>query len=122
MIINKKRFGNIGEEISSKYLQQIGYKIIERNFNCRQGEIDIIAKDKDELVFIEVKTRSSLFFGKPKEAVNYYKQKHILKSTKYYLYIHKLNNCFIRFDIIEVYFKNHKYRLNHIKNVEIKPL
>lgn len=122
MIINKKCFGNIGEDIGAKYLEQIGYKIIERNFNCRQGEIDIIAKDKDELVFIEVKTRSSLFFGKPKEAVNFYKQKHILKSTRYYLYIHKLNNCFMRFDIIEIYFKNNKYRLNHIKNVEIKPL
>ena len=119
-MVNKKMLGNVGEEISLKYLKQIGYKIIERNFACRQGEIDIIAKDKDEYVFIEVKTRSNLLFGKPKEAVNYYKKKHILKSTKYYLYIHKLNKCFIRFDIIEIYFKNHKYSLNHLKNVEIK--
>ena len=115
VFINKKKFGNIGEEISSKYLKQIGYEIIERNFCCRQGEIDIIAKDKNEYVFIEVKTRSSMFFGKPKESVNYYKQRHILKSTKYYLHIHKLDNCFIRFDVIEIYFKQNKYKLNHIK-------
>ena len=120
MTLDKKMFGNIGEIIGSKYLEQIGYKVIERNFSCRQGEIDIIAKDRNEYVFIEVKTRSNLIFGKPKEAVNYYKQTHILKSTKYYLYIHKLNNCFIRFDVIEIYFKHNKYILNHIKNVEIK--
>lgn len=64
MFINKKKFGNIGEEISSKYLEQIGYKIIEKNFSCRQGEIDIIAKDRNEYVFIEVKTRSNLFYRK----------------------------------------------------------
>ena len=122
MQLNNKKFGNIGEEISSKYLEQIGYIIIHRNFSCRQGEIDIIAKDKDEYVFIEVKTRSSLIFGKPKESVNYYKKKHILKCTKYYLFIHKLNNCFVRFDVIEIYFTHNKYKLHHIKNVEIKPL
>lgn len=52
--------GKIGEEIAVAYLKQNGYQIIERNFECRQGEIDIIAKDKNDLVFVEVKTRSSI--------------------------------------------------------------
>ena len=112
--------GKAGEEISCIYLEQIGYRIIERNFNCRQGEIDIIAKDKDEYVFIEVKTRSNIKFGRPKEAVNEPKQQHIYKSTKFYLYLHKLNNAFIRFDVIEVYFTNERYKLKHLKQVEIK--
>lgn len=68
--INKKELGNIGEEISTDYLQKCGYEIIKRNYRCMQGEIDIIAKDKKELVFIEVKTRSNLCYGKPREAVD----------------------------------------------------
>ena len=117
---DKKEFGKIGEEISCIYLKEIGYKIIKRNFICRQGEIDIIAKNKDEYVFIEVKTRSNLCYGKPREAVNKYKQKYIYKSAQYYLYRNRLNNAFIRFDVIEVYLQNDKYKLVHLKNVDIK--
>ena len=120
MFKNKKEFGNIGEEIGSKYLEQIGYKIIERNFSCRQGEIDIIAKDKNEYVFVEVKTRSNIIYGMPRDAVNEDKQKHIYKCTKYYLHMHGLDNAYVRFDVIEIYFLKNKYRLKHLKNVDIK--
>ncbi len=82
----KQETGKTGEELASKYIEKQGYKIVERNFRCRQGEIDIIAEDKQELVFIEVKTRTNLSYGFPAEAVNYVKQKHINKATKYYLY------------------------------------
>lgn len=118
--INKKELGNIGEEISCQYLKKIGYQIVERNFTCRQGEIDIIAKDKKEYVFMEVKTRSSLCYGRPIEAVNSYKQKHIYKSTKYYLHLNQLENRFVRFDIMEVYLHENKYKLKHWKGVDIK--
>ena len=117
---DKQELGKDGEDVSCIYLEQIGYRIIERNFTCRQGEIDIIAKDKDEYVFIEVKTRSNLNFGRPKDAVNEPKQKHIYQSTKFYLYLHNLNNAFIRFDVIEVYFFHNRYKLKHLKQVEIK--
>ena len=120
MTQNKRQFGNIGEEISCNYLEKKGYKIIERNFNSRQGEIDIIAKDGEEYVFIEVKTRSSILYGIPREAVNEFKQKHIYKCTKYYLHIHRLDNTFVRFDVIEIYFIKNKCRLKHLKNVIIK--
>lgn len=113
------KYGIIGEEIAINYLQNIGYKIIERNFLCRQGEIDIIAKDGIEYVFVEVKTRSSSCYGRPSEAVNEIKKKHILKSTKYYLYLNKLENQFIRFDVMEVYLFNHKYKINHLKQVDM---
>ena len=117
---SKQELGKAGEDVSCIYLEQIGYRIIERNFHCRQGEIDIIAKDRDEYVFIEVKTRSNIFFGRPKEAVNRPKQKHIYQSTRFYLYLHGLNNVFVRFDVIEVYFLNNRYKLKHLKQVEIK--
>lgn len=107
--------GKIGEDITVKYLIKNGYKILERNFECRQGEIDIIALDKDELVFIEVKTRSTFFYGSPSEAVNEIKQKHIYKSAEYYVYSRHLENERIRIDVIEVYKKNDKFVINHIK-------
>lgn len=121
-MLSKREFGDIGENIACKYLVDKKYKIIERNFSCKQGEIDIVAKDlvKNEYVFIEVKTRSNFSYGKPAEAVTDIKQKHILKSTKYYLHIHKLENAFIRFDIIEIYLNKHKYKLRHLKQVEMK--
>ena len=100
-------------------MEKNGYEILERNYRCRQGEIDIIAKEKQEIVFVEVKTRSNLCFGKPREAVDEGKQNHIYKTAKYYLYKHKLENSYVRFDVIEIYLKIDKYRLNHIKNVDI---
>lgn len=110
-------FGKIGEEIATKYLKQNNYKIIERNFRCKQGEIDIIAKEKEEIVFIEVKTRSNIMYGRPSEAVNEAKQKHIRRAAKYYVYLKHLENCYIRLDVIELYYKNNKFYINHIKQI-----
>lgn len=109
--------GKIGEDLACKYLQNNGYNIIERNFEARQGEIDIIAIDKKELVFIEVKTRTNTNYGKPIEAVNNNKQKHIIKTVEYYLYSRKLENQFVRIDVIEIYLYNNKYKVNHIKQI-----
>lgn len=108
--------GKIGENIATKYLEQIGYEILQRNFECKLGEIDIIAKDKEEIVFVEVKTRANMLYGKPKEAVDTIKQKHIYKSAEFYIYIKHLENLPVRIDVIEVYKKKEKYILNHIKN------
>ena len=115
----KKEIGNIGEEIAVKYLQQEEYIIINRNFKCKQGEIDIIAKDvkKGELVFIEVKTRRNYNYGNPSEAVDERKQKHIYRSAEYYVYATHLEKEPIRIDVIEVYFNNDTYKINHIKQI-----
>lgn len=113
----RHELGKEGEEEATKYLEKQGYQIIGRNFECKQGEIDIIAKDKNEYVFIEVKTRQNRHYGMPCEAVNEKKQKHIWNATKYYLYIHKLENQYIRFDVIEVYKKNNKFYINQIKQI-----
>lgn len=111
----KKETGKLGEDIATHYLKQNGYTILDRNFECRQGEIDIIALDKKEIVFIEVKTRTSNKFGTPSEAVNKIKQKHMLQTIKYYLYIRNLSDEFVRIDVIEVYVKDNVYKVNHIK-------
>lgn len=109
--------GKNGEEIVCKYLEKEKYKILEKNFNCRIGEIDIIAKQKNEIVLIEVKTRTNDKYGLPAEAVTKKKLKHIYKTTEYYLYIRKIKNIDIRIDVIEVYFIDGRWYINHLKKV-----
>lgn len=107
--------GKIGEDIAVRYLEKIGYKILDRNFECKQGEIDIIALDKEEIVFVEVKTRASALYGLPKEAVNKIKKKHIYQSAEFYVYLNHLENTPIRIDVIEVYKKHGIFKVHHIK-------
>ena len=120
----KKEIGYLGEELATKYLKEKNYEIIQRNFICRQGEIDIIALDKTkkELVFIEVKTRTNNKYGNPSESVNENKQKHIYRTAEYYTYKNKLDKMLIRFDIIEININitRKTYKLNHIYKAFIK--
>ena len=120
----KKEIGYLGEELATKYLKEKNYEIIQRNFICRQGEIDIIALDKTkkELVVIEVKTRTNNKYGNPSESVNENKQKHIYRTAEYYTYKNKLDKMLIRFDIIEININISKktYKLNHIYKAFIK--
>ena len=108
--------GKIGENLVEKYLKNINYQVIERNFRCKRGEIDIIAKEKDELVFIEVKTRASMEYGKPAEAVTNQKKKHIYRSAEYYLAMHHKLSAYVRIDVVEVYLYKNKYYIHHIKS------
>ena len=113
----KKEIGKEGEDIAEKYLKANGYEIVDRNFYARQGEIDIIAKQNKEWVFIEVKTRTNDAFGKPIEAVDNTKQKHLIKAIKYYIYSNRIENQNIRVDVIEVYKIGERHIINHIKQV-----
>ena len=108
--------GKRGEEITCDFIQKRGMEIIERNYLCKIGEIDIIAKDKEELVFIEVKTRSQEQFGLPSEAVGDTKKKHIYRVAEYYLMKHQLENVYCRLDVVEVYLYEQNYQINYIKN------
>lgn len=112
--MNNKEKGELGERIALRYLIKKGAKILEKNYKIKSGEIDIIAKLDNELVFIEVKSRSNLNYGYPAEAVNYKKIKKILNVAKYYLLINNLQNVPIRFDVLEIYFNERK--INHIIN------
>ena len=107
--------GRIGENIIADYITKLGYKVVERNFACNQGEIDRIAKDKEELVFIEVKTRTDISYGEASEAVTDTKKRHLINSIKYYIYKQKLENQPIRIDVAEVYINKGKVKVNYIK-------
>ena len=113
----RHEIGKIGEDVAIKYLENLGYTIIERNFVAIQGEIDRIPKDNKELGFIDVKTRTNMLFGRPVEAVNLLKQKHLISTVKYYLYSKHLENEFVRLDVIEIYLQEKSYKINHIKQI-----
>lgn len=110
--------GNIGEAIAYQYLKNQKYKIIQTNYKNYIGEIDIIAKQKDTLVFVEVKYRSSSKFGLPKEAINKSKQKTIYAVATAYL---KQNNLIdkvsVRFDCIQIIGNLEDYNLEHLTNI-----
>ncbi|MFC1553858.1 YraN family protein [candidate division KSB1 bacterium] len=113
----KKAIGETGEKIARKYIKKAGMKLLEKNFRALRGEIDIIAKDEDQLVFIEVKTNSTDHDISPEMRVNFAKQKQINKVAQMYI---QQKNCIdmdCRFDVIGV--KLHqkgKHEINHIKN------
>lgn len=115
----KHEIGKWGEETACKYLTEKKYEIIERNFTCSQGEIDIITwdKTKKELVFIEVKTRTNRHYGEPIDAVNMPKQKHIYWAAQYYVYLHQIKETDLRFDVIEIYVKDNRTNIRHIKQI-----
>lgn len=111
--------GRYGENIAAKYLASNGYKIIDCNYNCKLGEIDIIAKTKKTILFIEVKTRKNNTFGMPSQAVNYYKQRKISKIALWYLKEKDLfkKDLNVRFDVIEIWEEDFTFKdINHIKN------
>ena len=106
-----------GEEAACDYLQRLGYKIYCRNFRSYFGEIDIIAIDENEIVFVEVKTRTQKNFGRPAEAVDINKKHHIYKTAEYFVLLNELENSFLRFDVIEIYMtRNNDMKISHIKN------
>ena len=101
--MNKREQGSHYETMAAEYLKNKGYKIITQNFFSKNGEIDIIAKDTDTLVFCEVKYRSNTRYGLPEEAVDYRKQDKIRKTAAYYLYRNNFPvETRVRFDVIAV--------------------
>ncbi|PKK96130.1 MAG: YraN family protein [Tenericutes bacterium HGW-Tenericutes-4] len=104
--------GNYGEQLAVRYLKKQKYEIIEQNFITKLGEIDIIAKENDTLVFIEVKTRKTAEFGLPREAVTKYKQNKIRQVATDYLKQNKSLNSLCRCDVIDILDDN----ITHIKN------
>jgi len=113
----KKETGNRGEEIAVELLTKKGYEIIERNYHFGHGEIDIIAKEKDVLVFVEVKTRKNLEFGEPELAVTKNKQRQIRKIAESYLYEKEISDQDCRIDVIAIMMQEKlPPKINHIEN------
>lgn len=116
MVHARRKFGNWGEDAAVQYLERKGYEILERNFSCHWGEIDIIARQRGILAFVEVKSRHTLTYGRPAEAVTRAKQGRLRKSAYLYLKTHHVHRFRYQFDIIEVLDLYGQISLNHLKN------
>ena len=102
MLNRQQQFGQKSERLAAEYLKLKGYRIIETNYRCPVGEIDIIAKDKKTLVFVEVKARRSTRFGSPKGAVTPAKQRKISMAALDYLKRSGQDNARARFDVVAI--------------------
>lgn len=100
--MNRRAYGNEGEQAACDYLVRKGWKIIDRNVRRGRNEIDIIARRHKTIAFIEVKRRSGALFGRPAEAVNHDKQRRIVHAAALYMQEENLQNAEVRFDVIEV--------------------
>ena len=110
--MNKKIIGDAGENIAAEFLMKNGYKILNRNFRVKGAEIDIIAIKKNLVVFVEVKARLNLNYGRPSEAVTKAKQRKIAMAAEFFIVKNRLNKNDFRFDVIEILGDE----INHIEN------
>jgi putative endonuclease len=98
----KQKLGEMGEKTAVQFLRRKGYRIIARNFSCRLGEIDIIARREKTTVFVEVKTRSSRAFGLPQESITKEKIKHLRRCAQFYIKSHAGSEENFRFDVVSI--------------------
>lgn len=115
MADRRKRAGGYGEAVAKGFLEAKGYKILARNFKAFGGEIDIVAKDGDYIVFVEVKYRRQLAFGRPVEAITEKKRRALIAAAYGYMAQNGRGDENCRFDIIEV-FEREQLHINHIEN------
>ncbi len=102
MSLFRKKLGQEGEDRAARFLEKQGYRILERNYHAAGGELDLIALHEGELVFVEVKTRTSSAFGAPELAVNPRKQQHMVKAALVYLKSKNLHQMPCRFDVVAI--------------------
>lgn len=113
--MDKISFGKEGEDRAAEHLLTNGYQILTRNFRSKVGEIDIVAKDGNVLVFVEVKTRTNHEYGYPEEAVTYWKLRAITRTGQYYKLINPKTPDLMRIDVVAVDLVENTIRL--LKNV-----
>jgi putative endonuclease len=108
--------GQLGEQIAVDYLEKAGYRIIQRNYRCQFGEIDIIAKEGDTIVFVEVKSRRSEIYGLPQLAVGIGKQRRISKTSLYYIQTNRLESFNARYDVVAVSMRSGNWHIELLKD------
>lgn len=117
MTEQRKKLGKWGEEKAKEFLAKKGYKPIAQNWRNRYGEIDLIMKDKETIVFVEVRTKSSNLFGRGDESITNKKQQQLIKMAKSFLSANNYGDYSIRFDLISIDKVDQNYHITHLENV-----
>jgi len=113
---DRQVLGAEGERAAEKFLRRQRYTIVERNYRCRSGEVDLIALDRSTVVFVEVKTRTQRGFGSPLEAVDPRKQRQVQRAAQHYLSEKRLHDRDARFDVVGVWVEKGQVCCELVKN------
>ena len=118
MLDSRKELGAKGEKLAARFLKRKGYKIIQRNYRCKLGEVDIVAEQDKTLVFVEVRTQQTEKFGPPQYSINSAKRSHISRVALFYIKEKRLVEQSCRFDVIAITFPSgsRKPNIEHIEN------
>jgi len=114
--MNRRSKGTEGENLAARFLEKQGYAILERNYRFDRGEIDLVARDGKELVFVEVKARHSKLYGAPEESITPAKEVQLKKVAEGYLYEHNIENQSCRFDVVTITYQRGVPVLRLIQN------
>jgi putative endonuclease len=112
----KLLLGKEGERLAERFLEKKGYKLLERNYRCSAGELDLVVLDRRVIVFVEVKTRTGQGFGTPFEAVEFRKQRKIIQAAQFFLAEKGLQQRDARFDVVGVSLVGREPVVEHIEN------
>ena len=116
--MNRKETGALGEKLAAEYLEKNQYRVLDKNFRCREGEADIIARKDNMLVVVEVRTKRSIAFGTPEESINERKKEHLRAVARRYCELNQYNQEEFRIDVIaiELKYNGTVNRFEHIEN------
>lgn len=112
----RTRLGDRGEEAARRFLQARGYQILAAKYRCPRGEVDLVVRDGDELVFVEVRTRRSAAFGTPEESVTPAKVRHLLAACQHYLQQHQATDLPWRIDLVSVRVGRQGTVIDHLRH------
>jgi len=112
----RQQLGIEGERVAEKFLRKQRYAILQRNYRCRAGEVDLIALDRGTVVFVEVKTRTQPEYGSPLEAVDRRKQRQIQRAAQYYVSANRLHDRDLRFDVVGVWWEDGAMKCELVRN------
>ena len=114
--MNRQLLGKQGEKVAEQFLRKKGYRVVERNYRCPAGEVDLILLDRRVIVFVEVKTRTDHRFGTPLEAVERRKQIKMIQAAQFFLSQKRLHEREARFDVVGISWSNENPVIEHIVN------
>lgn len=117
---SKYDLGGRGEDLAAKRLKKLGWKILERQYRDPPGEIDLIAREGDTIVFVEVRSRSGTDAGSPEETISAAKERTLIRTAEKYLHRHKLDDAPARFDVVSVVWGKGSANLEHFRDA-IRP-
>jgi putative endonuclease len=112
--VDRKEYGDEGEEAAVRFLEGRGYRVHARNYSCRYGELDVVAEREDTVCFVEVRMRSTAVWGDPSHTVSFAKQRKVVKAALHFLQAHRLRDKMLRFDVISVVGRGERATVEHL--------